>query len=98
MKFKVKPLFLTKEEIEVMKRTPKILKKISPSNRILPYIMSREGLSNNLRRKNGFTMKPHPLVPHAWEQHEEAEPCISRVFSRLSSFENARIIGMVLQN
>ena len=38
--------------------------------------MSREGLSNNLRRKNGFTMKAHPLVPHAWEQHEEAEKWI----------------------
>ena len=91
LKVKVKPLFLSKDEIEKMKRASKILKKIKPVNRILFYIMSQEGLTCNLRRKNGFVMKAHPLVPHAWEQFEEAEKWISRVLKPYTEFQVSKM-------
>ena len=88
---KVKPLFLTLEEIEMFRGTPKVLKKIKPVTRVMPYMLSQEAMRCNLRRKNGFVMQAHPNVPDAWQQLIESKMWITSVLKDHSDFQVAKM-------
>jgi hypothetical protein len=43
------------------------------------YLLSRDGQLNKFKRRNGYVMAPHPVIPGVYMQHQEAEVYINCV-------------------